>query len=183
MSFRNDDQLMMDYGKRGDTAAFDILYQRYRKPLFGFIRQQLAEAPANEVFQECWEAIIAQASGYHPSGSFRSFIYTICRRRISDYWRKQIPHEQHHDDDSEINSQSSGAPNPEQIQLQQATESIILMCVGKLPKKQQDVFRLKQAGLAVDEISQQLHVSFETIKSRIRASYQQLRICWERHHD
>lgn len=181
-SMRTDDELLNDYGKRGDTAAFDELYHRYRKPLFGFICQQLPETEANEVFQLCWEAVIQQASSYLPGGSFRSYLFTICRRRIADYWRQSGSHSPYAHNESE-GEQHSEAFNPEQLQSQRQSDAIILRCVSRLPQKQREVFQLKQTGLAVDEISQLLQISFETIKSRIRACYKNLRVCWERHHD
>ncbi|MBD1390450.1 sigma-70 family RNA polymerase sigma factor [Neiella sp. HB171785] len=183
MTLRNDDQLLTDYGKRGDAAAFDILYQRFRQPLFGFIRQQLPDAIANEVFQECWMVVIEQAADYMPCGSFRGYLFTIARRKIADYWRRQQRQpSQTSDDDGNIEPISDDI-DPQIIQLQQATNDVILMCVGRLPKAQRDVFMLKQTGLAVEEISLILGATFETVKSRIRASYSKLRSCWERHHD
>lgn len=182
MSYRNDDELMIDYGKRGDTQAFDELYQRYRRPLFGFIRQQVPEVVANEIFQLCWEAVIKQATDYIPGGSFRSFLFTICRRRLADHWRHQEIHGKAFESQQGSPEPGSDLESPEYQHMNELSERVILHCVGLLPLKQQEVFRLKQTGLAVDEISQLLQISFETIKSRIRASYQNLRICWERHH-
>ncbi|MBW8190477.1 sigma-70 family RNA polymerase sigma factor [Neiella marina] len=184
MSFRNDDQLLDDYGKRGDAAAFDILYQRFRKPLFGFIRQQLPEAATNDVFQDCWTDVIKQAANYMPCGSFRAYLFTIARRKIADYWRahhKPMNNKLQPIDD--VPEQASPQPDPLQIQLDQATNAVILMCVGRLPHAQQQAFMLKQTGLPVDEISLMLGATFETVKSRIRAAYDKLRHCWERNHE
>lgn len=180
MSFRNDDQLIEDYGKRGDGAAFDILYQRYRTQLFGFIRQQVPEQVANEVFQQCWEAVIRQAADYLPGGSFRSYLFTICRRRLADHWRNQEILGKNFEE-SPVYELATDLDSPELKHHDASVEAIILHCVKKLPARQQEAFRLKQTGLAVDEISQLLQSSFETIKSRLRASYENLRSCWERH--
>lgn len=183
MSFRNDDQLLEDYGKRGDAAAFDILYQRFRKPLFGFIRQQLPESATNDVFQECWADIIKQAASYMPCGSFRAYLFTIARRKVADFWRSQskqanqVVQLQQQADSAEVEQ------DPLQIQIDAATDAVILMCVSRLSQAQQQAFMLKQTGLAADEISLILGATFETVKSRIRAAYDKLRHCWRRHHD
>lgn len=187
MSFRNDDQLLEDYGKRGDAAAFEILYQRFRKPLFGFIRQQLPESATNDVFQDCWADIIKQAADYMPCGSFRAYLFTIARRKIADFWRSQSKQS---DQVAKLqvaaDSAAEGAEaeqDPLKIQLDAATDAVILMCVSRLPQAQQQAFMLKQTGLAADEISLILGATFETVKSRIRAAYDKLRHCWRRHHD
>ena len=185
MSFRNDDELLEDYGKRGDNAAFEELYRRYKTPLFGYIRQQLPDNAANEVFQDTWESVISQASRYMPSGSFRAFIFSICRRRIADFWRAHCRHApaEASASNGETDAHGSHQFDPQLIQIDKATDQIILKCVGRLPRKQQEAFMLKQTGLAADEISLTIGVAFETVKSRIRAAYQNLRVCWERHHD
>ncbi|MEE1674392.1 sigma-70 family RNA polymerase sigma factor [Agarivorans aestuarii] len=185
-SLVSDEQLMLDYGQRGNVAAFDQLYQRYRKPLFGFIRQKMTEAACNEVFQEVWESIISQASAYQVPGGeaqttvhFRGFLYTIARRRIADYWRSQG--KQSNSDEQGLDELAADS-NPEKEHQQGVDKQVILRCVELLPSKQQDVFMLKQSGLAVAEMSQVLDASFDAIKSRIRVAYQQLRECWEKHH-
>ncbi|MGY5452563.1 sigma-70 family RNA polymerase sigma factor [Agarivorans sp. MS3-6] len=191
MSLVSDEQLMLDYGQRGDSAAFDRLYQRYRQPLFAFICQKMPEAACNEVFQEVWESIISQASAYQlPSEKnrdnsasttrhFRGYLYTIARRRVADYWRSKDRHEDHPEQDvDQLHSRST----PELEHQQAVDQQAILGCVSLLPAKQQDVFMLKQSGLAVAEMSQVLDASFDAIKSRIRVAYQQLRDCLEKHH-
>ncbi|WP_411991926.1 RNA polymerase sigma factor [Agarivorans sp. DSG3-1] len=185
----SDEQLMLDYGQRGNVAAFDQLYQRHRQPLFAFIRQKMPEAACNEVFQEVWEVIITQAEAYQlpiqgsvtdqPSGHFRGFLYTITRRRVADYWRSK----ERRTDDAEQNfDELASSSSPETEHQQGVDKQIILRCVSLLPQKQQEVFSLKQSGLAVAEMSQVLETSFDAIKSRLRVAYQQLRECWEKHH-
>ncbi|MDO6684349.1 MULTISPECIES: sigma-70 family RNA polymerase sigma factor [unclassified Agarivorans] len=189
MSPVSDEQLMLDYGQRGNLAAFDQLYQRYRQPLFAFIRQKMPEAACNEVFQEVWEAIITQAESYQlpvqdnacevPTRHFRGFLYTIARRRIADYWRAK----DRKTDDAEQNFDELASPSSPETEHQQGVDKqIILRCVSLLPQKQQEVFSLKQSGLALAEMSQVLDASFDAIKSRLRVAYQQLRECWEKHH-
>ncbi|WP_432452412.1 MULTISPECIES: sigma-70 family RNA polymerase sigma factor [unclassified Agarivorans] len=193
MSLASDEQLMLDYGQRGDLAAFECLYQRYRKALFAFVRQKMPETAANEVFQDIWESLISQASSFHLmvtseagvsvyagcEGKFRAFLYTIARRRIADHWRRQGGQGEQ---DEQALAGLLATTNPELSHQQAQAKQVILLCVSRLPRKQQDVFMLKQNGLAVAEISVVLDASFDAVKSRIRTAYQQLRECWEKHH-
>ncbi|RKF18731.1 sigma-70 family RNA polymerase sigma factor [Alginatibacterium sediminis] len=190
MNLASDEQLMLDYAQRGDYAAFERLYQRYRQPLFAFIRQKMTEAASNEVFQDVWESLISGADRYQVptvdesttevTKHFRGYLYTIARRRIADYFRKNAisPATEEYDLDSLLSSS-----DPEQEHQQDIDKRLILSCVSRLPQKQQEAFTLKQSGLAVAEIGKVLDSSFDAIKSRLRVAYQQLRECWEKHHD
>lgn len=171
MSFRTDDELMLDYGRRGDTAAFDELYQRYRKPLFGFIRQQVPELAANNVYSLCWKAVIQLASNYMPAASFRSYLYTIARRRVTEYWSSQAVQGERFEPDSFHHGQHQNA--------EALHQEALLVCVGQLSEMQRDAFLLKQTGLTQAEISLMLGSSFEALRSCLKEAYQNIKSCWE----
>ena len=45
----------------GDMRAFDLLYERYNRPLFGFIRRYVADsAQAEEIFHEAFIALLKE---------------------------------------------------------------------------------------------------------------------------
>ena len=47
-----DEELMLRF-QRGDAAAFEVLYRRYRNPLMGFLRRHTGDsAVAEELFQD-----------------------------------------------------------------------------------------------------------------------------------
>lgn len=195
MKLSNDEQLMQNYGQRGDIVSFNLLYQRYRKPLFAFIRQKMPATACNEVFQNVWESLIKQANNYQAPAMqaandspdsepqsvnncqpFRAYLYTIARRRIADYWRNQSTEHQQDYDVEKLIAHS----NPELCYQQESDKRIILRCVSRLPKNQQDAFLLKQSGLKISEMAEVLESSFDAVKSRIRVAYQCMRECWEK---
>ena len=57
----------------GDMAAFDALYERYERPLFGFIYKQLNDARAAEdVMQDAFLGLLKDRRSLH---SFRAWLY------------------------------------------------------------------------------------------------------------
>lgn len=70
-----------------DTADFETLYREYRPKVAGYIHNHVndpedAEDLCSEVFRKAWEHLDAQ----NRTG-FSSYIYTITRNTVVDYFR------------------------------------------------------------------------------------------------
>ncbi len=64
----------------GDLEAFEELYQRYRRPLFGFLHRYLRDAADTEdVFQETFLRVFEQRHRFAPGNAFATWLYTIAR--------------------------------------------------------------------------------------------------------
>ncbi len=82
-----DDQLLIAYN-RGEQRAFDLLYARYRHPLYGYLYRHLnCETQAGELFQDVWLRVIASSSRFENRGRFRSWIFTLAHNRLVDFYR------------------------------------------------------------------------------------------------
>jgi RNA polymerase sigma-70 factor (ECF subfamily) len=58
-----DEALMLAWAG-GDLRAFESLYARHRKRLFGFLLRQLRDnALAEEIFQDVWQRVISARAG------------------------------------------------------------------------------------------------------------------------
>jgi len=83
----------IEKAKQGDSEAFAYLYNTYLTPLYRFIyfrvkNTQDAEDLTQTVFIKAWEAI----GSYEDKGySFSSWLYTIARNTVTDYWKKKKP--------------------------------------------------------------------------------------------
>jgi RNA polymerase sigma-70 factor (ECF subfamily) len=55
----------------GDDKAFEVLYHRYRRQLYGFLRN-LSGNPsvADEIFEETWVKVIDKLPSYRDNGKF-----------------------------------------------------------------------------------------------------------------
>ncbi|NNE37546.1 MAG: sigma-70 family RNA polymerase sigma factor, partial [Gammaproteobacteria bacterium] len=84
-----DEDLMLAY-QQGDAAAFEILYLRHKGPVYRYVlRQCKAEDTASELFQEIWMKLIQNHGNYEVRAKFTTWLYTIARHRIIDYYRQQ----------------------------------------------------------------------------------------------
>ncbi len=76
----SDDGLMASYG-RGDVAAFEELYERYQRRLYGFCLRYLGDPDAAaDAFQETFVRVMDARNRYDPRGRFASWLFTIARR-------------------------------------------------------------------------------------------------------
>jgi RNA polymerase sigma-70 factor (ECF subfamily) len=172
------DEVLYQRFRRGNTAAFDMLYQRYRHPLFLFLlRSSPSRADAEDLFQELWGRII-HASGKFHEGSFKAWAFRIARNLQIDLFRRRNlrPLE-----DPEILDRSpSTSPTPERQAEDADCHRRMLDAIGQLPSEQRETFLLKEeTGMRLDEIADLVQVGRETVKSRLRYAMRRLRIALE----
>ena len=83
----SDDDLMTRF-KGGDSAAFEVLYDRYEAHLFGLcIRLLGSRADAEDALQEVFAKVVDRRDSFRPEGRFRSWIFTIVRFTCMDRLR------------------------------------------------------------------------------------------------
>ena len=75
-----------------DTNNFSELYEKFRKPLFKFIKYKvsdihIAEEILNDVFLQAYNSI----DTLEEKKSLKSWLYTIASNKIIDYYRKKRP--------------------------------------------------------------------------------------------
>src|SRR5450631_3563297 len=85
---RSDEQWMVDFHD-DNTAAFTILFSRYKQPLFGFFRRRVLDpACAEELTQETFLVLLRNASAYRPDALFRTYLYSIAFNILRTHRRK-----------------------------------------------------------------------------------------------
>jgi RNA polymerase sigma-70 factor (ECF subfamily) len=83
-----DEQLVIEF-QQGSREAFTELFERYRQPVYAFFRRRLQNpARAEELAQECFLALLGNASRYEARASFRSYLYGIAFNVLSAERRK-----------------------------------------------------------------------------------------------
>ncbi|MCA9695683.1 MAG: sigma-70 family RNA polymerase sigma factor, partial [Myxococcales bacterium] len=75
--------------RRGELDAFDRLYDRYHRRLFGYIRRLIPErALAEDLFQDVFFKVLRDRS-YDPArGRFAAWLFTMARNRCLQERRK-----------------------------------------------------------------------------------------------
>ena len=169
----SDDQLMVSFG-RGDRPAFDLLYARYKQPLYGYLYRNCGnEASIDELFQDIWLKVIASSSRYKRRGKFRSWIFTLAHHCIVDFYRKSARQAVKQSAVEELASNQSTESSVRDSEVLLAVQTAI----ASLPLEQRQAFCLREeSGFSVKEIAEIQDISVEAAKSRLRYAYVKLRI-------
>lgn len=183
----SDEQLMQHY-VAGKVEAFDALYHRHRKGLYGFIWQQCHDQGlCDEVFQDTWLRVTNHRDSYQPSAAFRTWLYQMARNRLIDYFRKHQPERlgdlQAVDEEASNDpyaSFASSEPDPEQALDRKQQANAVQAALQTLPNHQREAFLLREHGdCSLDDIARITGVTVETAKSRLRYAVNKLRAALE----
>src|SRR3989338_3554137 len=79
-----DEELMARY-QSGDEAAFEEIYSRYAKRIYGFLLRRLGHPDdCAELFQETFLRVHRSRSLYRPEMPFKAWVYTIANNLVRD---------------------------------------------------------------------------------------------------
>lgn len=91
MSVNNisDEQLMLDY-QEGKEASFTLLYQRYQRRLFGYLKSKsLDNQMVEEIFQNVWIRLHRTRFRYDSKFKFSAWFFTLAYSVMIDVLRKE----------------------------------------------------------------------------------------------
>lgn len=166
---------MMNYGA-GDAAAFDVLYQRYKAPLYRFVLRQSSQQAVDELFQDIWLKVINARHTYQTKASFKTWLYHLARNRVIDLYRRNSirPVDNNVAELETVSSDSIASPD-KQLQTQTQRDAL-LEAISELPSEQKEAFLLREeGGLSIEQIAETCGTNSETAKSRLRYAMDKLR--------
>jgi RNA polymerase sigma-70 factor (ECF subfamily) len=158
----------------GDTAAFEMVYERHRGPLYRYFLRQTARTAVDDLFQEVWLRVIKGKDRYQPDAPFSAYLYRIAHNVLVDHYRRsgRAP-ELTSADELELPAADTG---PARDLAQSELRDAISAALEDLPAAQREAFLLHQeAGLTLEQIAMVVGVGRETIKSRLRYAMNRLR--------
>lgn len=88
LNLKSDEELMIFY-QDGNQLAFEILYKRYSKRVYGYLKNSLKDSHlVDEVFQGTFLKLHTSRSKYDPTFPFVPWLFTICKSVMIDHLRK-----------------------------------------------------------------------------------------------
>jgi len=151
---------------RRDAHAFEALYHRYARPVFGLALRRLGDRMrAEDAVQETFTAVWRSARTYKPDrGAGAPWLYAVARNAIVDRARGR----------NEPPGEAPDAPADEPGPDEQAEASYIAWRVHRalegLPRKERDVIELAYyGGLSQSEVADFLGIPLGTVKTRTRS--------------
>ena len=167
----SDAQLLARVGE-SDREAFEILYGRYVRPVFGLALRRLGDrGHAEDAVQEAFAAIWRSASTYRPErGAAGGWLYTVARNAIVDRLRRNGPAV-----DAELPELASAEPGPAQRAEDSDVAWRVHRALEELQPREREVIELAYwSGMSQSEVAQYLHLPLGTVKTRTRSALARL---------
>jgi RNA polymerase sigma-70 factor, ECF subfamily len=178
------DEALMLAWQAGDASAFDRIYRRHRGGVFRYLLRHCRDrATAEELHQDVWLKLIVARASFDAAARFTTWLYSVARNRMIDYWRMN-PAQRHVSLDDEEDGlalverieDSNPRGNPQGTATAIEEAALLVAALEALPAAQRDAFLLHvEGGLAVAEIAALTAAPAETVKSRLRYAYKRLR--------
>jgi RNA polymerase sigma-70 factor, ECF subfamily len=172
------DQLMLQVA-RGDTDAFEAVYEEVSGAVFGVVRRVLRDpAQSEEVAQEVLVDVWRSAGRFDPQrGSAQSWILTMSHRRAVDRVRSA---QSSHDREQRVAQREHTAPYDEVAEAveNRLEREQVRACLRQLTELQRESVTLAYyGGYTYREVAELLTVPLGTVKTRLRDGLIRLRDC------
>jgi len=183
---RSDVQLMLGV-KQGDEASFELLLQRYRRPLCHFLNRMVRDAAhAEDLAQEVFLRVYRARREYEPSAKFTTWLFRIATNLALNSLRDGRHRQAEVSLDAPAEGQDGsemtldvpdGAPVVEQQLVERDRVAVVRRAIFALPEKQRAAVLLhKYQELDYDEIARILGCSVSALKSLLFRAYETLRV-------
>lgn len=177
----SDEALMLAFAA-GDMAAFDTLYARHRRGLYGFLGRMVPATMLDDLFQDVWLRVAKSRASYRPQAQFRTWLFQIAHHRAVDWLRERRPdlvtaaaNDEGDDPLDAIADEHNPAPDT-RLERKQVGEQLA-RALASLPAEQREAFLLREhSEMSLEEIATLTGVNAETAKSRLRYAINKLRV-------
>ena len=163
----------------GDTAAYEMLYDRYSSMVMGLaLRMTGDRAMAEDVVQETFWRVWSKADSFdNQRGAFTSWFFGIARNLSVDMLRRRTMRPQQTDEtESMIELIADPKADVAEIALLGAKHQQVRAAVATLPVEQRYVIEMAFFnGMTRQEIAQATGEPLGTIHTRARLALQKLR--------
>jgi RNA polymerase sigma-70 factor (ECF subfamily) len=149
-----------------DAGAFELLYRRYARPVFGLALRRLGDRMrAEDAVQETFAALWRSARTYRPErGPGAPWLYAVARNAIVDRARNRT------DSPAEIPDAASLELGPAERAEASFVSWRIHRALEGLPQSERDVIELAYwGGLSQSEVADFLGIPLGTVKTRTRS--------------
>jgi len=172
MSAATDEDLLELVARRRDADAFEVLYGRYARAVYGVVRRVVGDPGRSEdVVQEAFASVWRAAASYRRErGTAAAWLFAISRNAAADALRARVPAVL-----ADPPDQADPAPGPGETTASTLEAFTVHAAVDALPHREREVIELAYyQGLSQSEVAERLSLPLGTVKTRTRSGLSRL---------
>ena len=159
--------------REGEETAFLLLYERYRKGIYGYVLRLLGSpAAAEDVMHDCFASIIGNFSRFDPErASLRTYLYAAAHNLARKHLR-----DPDNDAPDELPMDLPALAGPLDQLLGKELCDVVQSAVGSLPARQREVLVLAEyEELPLAEVAAIVGADLGSVKARLHRARTNLR--------
>jgi RNA polymerase sigma-70 factor, ECF subfamily len=166
-------EMLRAKGNREAREAYTKIYLRYRERVYAYALRVLTnEQDAEDLFQEVFYRVYTRAESFTEEKSLGGWIFTIAHNLCLNKIRDRKPQDGLDDLSLPIEHGAYGAPE----QFGEEWREVIARAMALLPIEYREVIILREyEGMSYAEITEILHTTIPSIKSRLYRAKGRLR--------
>jgi len=176
----HDDDKLMQLMAKGKRSAFDQLFHRYSKLVYGYCyRLSRNQERAEDYAQMAWMKVVKAAESYQGQGSFKAWLMTLTRNVVFNELRRVK-----YDGELDEERQDLKGADLEKWFEARSDMSLVKTWIDELPEQQGQVLLVwATEGLSYEELAGEFKTSVSSIKSllfRARKNLEEKRESYEK---
>ncbi len=162
--------------KAGNMDTMGLLFERYHRPLFGFLFHMTSQREASEdMLQTVFYRMLKYRHTFTGEGEFRSWMYHLARNVLADYSKQNKRSAQQYDLTDVAERIGGGSSADEPFQKEQEMDTLH-RAIAKLSEEYREVLVLSRfQELKYEEIARVLNTTEGAIKVRVHRAMNELR--------
>jgi RNA polymerase sigma-70 factor (ECF subfamily) len=173
----SDEELMMEY-QQGDVHAFELLFEKYRRPVFNFLYRMLSRQrdAAEDLLQEVFMKLLKAKDFYEPRAKFSTWLFAITRNHCINYLKSRRYAEGAASLSLEAEPRGTGTPLADRLPASETGFSAVARhelqtelerAIGELPDVYKEAFLLHAVeGFSHEEAARILELNPATVRTR-----------------
>ncbi len=165
--------------REGDQAAFAALYERFKGPIFSYLRG-IAPIEAEDLMHETFLRVYRARESYEAKAKFSTWLWTIARHVALDKVRKKTELLELEEGSLEEPA-ADPAEGAEALLLEKAERAALESCLESLPLRQKELVLLRaMAEHSYEEMASLSGLSLANVKTQLHRAKQSLARCLEK---
>ncbi|HVW95539.1 MAG TPA: RNA polymerase sigma factor [Mucilaginibacter sp.] len=167
--------------KAGDLDKMALLFERYHRPLYGFLFHMTYQRETSEdLVQQVFYKMLKYRETFAANGEFVHWMYSIARNTLKDQG-KSLKQRIRHENTDDHAERLSGGMTPEQELEKKQAKMALHNAMDKLSGGNREILILsKFQELKYQEIAGILDISEIAVKTRVHRAMQELRNIYEK---